>query len=378
MTQASSLKELLLIRHQNRHQINAVNGNLGSALGLKRSTDPNNPDNGKPAIIVFVPQKIDPKWVPRDQAIPRRMTGPNGLECPVDVVEGRKLQDYPLIVARPNNQFDIIPSTRLRELPTLTAQQLNLRDRLRGWSDRITPGSQLAGEDINEGSWFGTLGCFARERDTGQLGFITNQHVATKVGQILHFASVWARRLGIVDRTYELVDDDIRFDGLIDETNSQYRVDCAFATLDPGIEDDDIDPRVPAIDADGSIRLLRMGNPVSFDINSMAPIGQRVMGVGRTMSFQRGTIVGFGYEFADDHNRSIYTDYLIVGDDPQQFSAPGDSGKLIFTDEETPRPIALLWGGWRQKLSNQRELQDWTYAIDINYVSNLLNVDLIR
>ena len=377
MPEARSLKDLLQIRYANRHRIEAVNGNLGSALGLKRSTDPAHPDNGKPAILVFVPQKIAPKWVNPTQRVPGRMTGPDGLECPVDVVEGSKLFDYPLLFLDDTGEPRVVNWTTLASAPPLSTSKLALRDGLRGWSERISPGAQIAVREEKR-AWFGTLGCFARERGTGHLGLITNQHVANRAGQLLFFASTSARRLARVTKTFKTVTDQARFGGLIDESNAVYRVDCAFAALDTDIALDDIDPRIPLLDEVGAIVPTEMGEPVPLDLDTMGPIGQRVIGIGRTRSFQRGTIVGFGYEFVDEVGDSRYTDYLIMGDDPDQFSAPGDSGKLILTDETVPRPVALLWGGWMERLSNFREQQDWTYAIDINVIMELLGVDLVR
>ena len=377
MPEAQSLKDLLQIRHANRDLIEAVNGNLGSALGLKQSTNPAHPDNGKPAILVFVPQKIAPKWVNPDQRLPKRMTGPNGLECPVDVVEGSKLVDFRLLFLDDKGNRRVVYWTELAPAPPLSKPKLVLRDALRGWSDRISPGAQIAAHD-GTNAWFGTLGCFARERATKHLGLVTNQHVANRPGQVLCFASTSARRLARVTKTFDTITDQTRFDGLIDESNASYRVDCAFAPLDPNISQNDVDPRIPCLDNAGGIVPTEMGEPVPLDLNTMAPVGQRVIGIGRTRSFQRGTIVGFGYEFFDEVGDSHYTDYLIVGDDPDQFSAPGDSGKLILTDETVPRPVALLWGGWMERLSNFREQQDWTYAIDINTITDLLGVDLVR
>ena len=377
MPEAQSIKDLLQIRYANRHRIEAVNGNLGSALGLKRSADPAHPDNGKPAILVFVPQKIAPKWLNPTQRLPDRMSGPDGLECPVDVVEGSKLFDFPLLFLDDTGNPRIVNWTELASAPPLSAPKLALREALRGWSERISPGAQIAARD-GTSAWFGTLGCFARERTTGRLGLVTNQHVANKAGQVLFFASTSARRLARVTKTFETVTDQARFGGLIDESNAVYRVDCAFAPLDSDIAQDDVDPRIPRLDDAGAIVPTEMGKPVPLDLDTMGPIGQRVIGIGRTRSFQRGTIVGFGYEFVDEAGESRYTDYLIVGDDPDQFSAPGDSGKLILTDETVPRPVALLWGGWMERLSNYREQQDWTYAIDINVITDLLGVDLVQ
>lgn len=379
MPEAQSIKDLLQIRYANRQRIEAVNGNLGSALGLKHSTDPTHPDNGKPAILVFVPQKIAPKWVNPTQRLPSRMTGPNGLECPVDVVEGSKLVDFPLLFLDDTGKPRVVNWTELAPAPPLSAPKLALRDTLRGWSERISPGAQIAAHD-GTNAWFGTLGCFARERTntTGRLGLVTNQHVANRPGQVLFFASTSARRMARVTKTFETITDQARFGGLIDESNAVYRVDCAFAPLDSDIAPDDIDPRIPYLDSKGAIVPTEMGEPVPLDLDSMGLVGQRVIGIGRTRSFQRGTIVGFGYEFFDETGDSRYTDYLIVGDDPDQFSAPGDSGKLILTDESVPRPVALLWGGRIERLSNLREQQKWTYAIDINVIIDLLDVDLVQ
>ena len=41
-------------------------------------------------IIVFVPLKINPKWIPDSEMIPKKFEGPGNLWCLVDVVEGGK------------------------------------------------------------------------------------------------------------------------------------------------------------------------------------------------------------------------------------------------------------------------------------------------
>ena len=109
----------------------------------------------------------------------------------------------------------------------------------------------------------------------------------------------------------------------------------------------------------------------------MGPIGTRVVGVGRTSSYQRGTISAFAYEHIDVEDDARYTDYLIAGDDSKPFSQPGDSGKIILTDERTPRPVALHWGGSYEKLRPGKDQEKWSYAIDINVVLDLLDVDVV-
>ncbi len=95
MPAASSLEDLIRIRHANRGYIDSLNGNLGSALGFKRRTaEPG--VSAEPAILIFVPRKIDPKWLGGDQVIRKELKGPDGLTCPVDVVEGGKYEDTTL------------------------------------------------------------------------------------------------------------------------------------------------------------------------------------------------------------------------------------------------------------------------------------------
>ncbi len=47
-------------------------------------------------------------------------------------------------------------------------------------------------------------------------------------------------------------------------------------------------------------------------------------------------------------------------------------------DDGTFRPVALLWGGWKEQLRTGRMQEDWTYAIDINKVLELLDVSILK
>jgi len=194
------------------------------------------------------------------------------------------------------------------------------------------------------------LGCFVKNRATEVLGLLTNLHVADHIGNTLHFASLRSLPLATVEKMQEFIRDENRFPGVINEPNAIYRVDCAFARLVSSIDEADIDTRIPVVNAEGEIELLTMGAPLELDIDTMGPLGKSVIGVGRTQSFQRGKIVAFAYEHLDDLNESRYTDYLIIGEDGETFSDRGDSGKIILTDESNPRPVALLWGGWWERL----------------------------
>ena len=90
MPEARNLRDLMRIRSHNRDKLDAVNGNLGTALGFKKPTDKEITDI--PAIIVFVPQKVNPKWLSASQIIPDKLKGPDDLWCEVDVVEGGKAE----------------------------------------------------------------------------------------------------------------------------------------------------------------------------------------------------------------------------------------------------------------------------------------------
>ncbi len=113
MPEATSLKDLMRIRAHNRALLDEINGTLGTALGFKKPTDGAITD--KPAVIVFVPEKINPKWIPDSQLLPKELQGPDNLSCPLDAVEG---------------------STSDEEDPVERAQT-ELAERLRGWDDQV-------------------------------------------------------------------------------------------------------------------------------------------------------------------------------------------------------------------------------------------------
>jgi hypothetical protein len=162
--------------------------------------------------------------------------------------------------------------------------------------------------------------------------------------------------------------DEYYFNGLIDEEDAYYRIDCAFVEVQ--------DAAAPLLKP-GLHRLGSIGAPIPLDLNTMGPIGRKVVSIGRTRGIQRGTIAAYGYEWYDDPTSSVYTDYLIIGEKGKVFSDHGDSGKLIVTDDAEQNPIALLWGGWHERLRRGHGQENWTYAIDINKALNKLEVEVI-
>lgn len=169
-----------------------------------------------------------------------------------------------------------------------------------------------------------------------------------------------------VYHTKEFAFDEKWYEGVIDEVNSYVRCDCGFVVVDENLSRH-VASGLHVIGKTGP--LLRI-NPDTIDI-----IGQKVISIGRTRGVQRGTVVAYAYEYCDEI-RSIYTDLLIIGEEGRAFSWKGDSGKIIVTDDEDHRPVALLWGGWQERLRHGREQENWTYAIDLGKVLDRLNLEL--
>jgi hypothetical protein len=339
--------DLMRIRAHNRNFLDAINANLGTALGYKRRTGEE--ISNEPAIIVFVPRKINPKWLPNSQLIPSKLEGPDGLWCPLDVVEGSKAQ-----------QEDPVHK-----------EESELAVRLRGWDEQIWAGSQVSHwTDKESGSYsMGTIGAFARRAGDNRLGFITNEHVGIGPGQRLFHPVPWGTEIGTTASVMEYIPDHEWYGPLADEPNTFVRIDCAFVELNAAVSVDDINPHMMGVGKLGSVKEIAL--------TDMSIIGQKVLRVGRTTGLRRGTVVGFGYEFIDSADVTAYTDLLILGDDGVPFSTHGDSGSLIVTDDGENRPIGLLWGGWQSKLRTGAGQENWTYGIALSRVLDALEVDLV-
>jgi hypothetical protein len=225
MPEAQSLKDLMRIRSHNRQFLDSINGNLGTALGFKKQTD--HPISSKPAIIVFVPQKINPKWIQGAQMIPETLDGPDGLSCALDVVEGGQAETE-------------------KEVPRAENE---LAERLRGWDDQVWAGSQVSHwVDITEGKYsIGTLGAFARTRENNVFGFLTNQHVGIEPGKKLFHPVPWGTHLGTTENAIEWVVDQEWYGPLVDEPSTFVRVDCAFVRLSLDFNLADINPHMMGV-----------------------------------------------------------------------------------------------------------------------------------
>ena len=348
--EARSLNDLLRIRAANRQKIEAVNRNLGTALGHKWT---NGQNTHRPSIIIFVPLKLPRTLVPNAEKVPDTLEDPaTGVWCLTDVVTGGK--------ASPDE---------LDPQPELSEENQRVIQELRSGRIGLIGGIQLAvfeGGPIGR-AIFGTAGIAVRHRGNGALGLLTNQHVADVPGRQIYHPRHFVVPVGVTHSTREFSPDEAWYQGVIDERRSWVRCDCGFVEVDQELSDL-VQSGLHAIGNTGA--LLRIDQD-AFDI-----IGQRVISVGRTRGVQRGTVVAYAYEFNDGFF-SDYTDLLIIGEDGNAFSDHGDSGKIIVTDDEHHRPVGLLWGGWQERLRHDRQQENWTYAIDLGKVLDLLNLDLL-
>ena len=350
--EAKSLNELLKIREANRDKIEAVNGNLGTALGFKWK---NGHKTDHPAVIIFVPQKALPWLVPDDEKAPEFLEGDDGIWCLTDVVTGGKAESLE----------DIGP------LPDISLENQQVVQELKSGRVGLIGGIQLAffagGIEDAEHAAVGTAGIAVRHKDTQKVGFLTNQHVADSLGRNIYHPWHFTFSIGRTVSTKEYEADENWYENEIDEEFSYVRCDCGFIQVYDHLSEH-VTPGLHIIGQTGS--LLRIQQ------DKMDIIGQKVISIGRTRGIQRGTIAAFAYEFRDDLY-SVYTDLLIIGEEGNAFSWKGDSGKIIVTDDDEHRPLALLWGGWQERLRHGHEQEMWSYAIDLGKVLRRLQLELL-
>lgn len=352
MPQASTLRELLRIRQRNADQLRTISGYLGSAVGYKYHEDTgefavDRAGRMIPAILVFVRRKLPLEKIPPKDRVRSRLTGPDRLTCATDVVVGA------------------LPSRPPRSKPFSTANRKLLKELHEKKKDMV------GGLPIAAPHAIGTAACVVKRGKVN--GFLTNWHVAGFPGTRILRPSP---RLGLVGHTMlsELFakktkhKDDL--ESYFDHDDTRHRLDAAFIAFGRHVRKKDRDPGVHG--------LGKLGKPYQLDLDTMGPIGERVAGVGQTLGMQRGIVAAYGYEWRTDpeDDRFYATDYLILGEGGQPFAAPGDSGKLVVTDDDR-RPLALLWGGQKQEFWSAEAQESWAYASRIDTVLKQLKLKIV-
>jgi hypothetical protein len=357
MADTLTLRDLLRIRRKYARWLRSLPGYLGSAVGYKYLEDSDTfardkQGRFKPAVLVFVEKKIEDQkaLIKSGHLIPPRLDGPGKLSCATDVVQGT------LPTATPTT-------------PALTGAARALQREL-----HEAPLPIVGGIPLTSGVGTGTAACVVRStagENLGQLGVLTNWHVAGLVGNRILRPLPRLQPIGTTTRVvFTAPKRTPDPDDLESFTTADHRVDAGFIALPNGAA-----TRVAA----GVHGLGRLGEPHVVNLDSMDLIGRNVISVGQTLGRRRGRIAAYGYEWQPDlDDRAQYaTDYLILGERDEAFAAPGDSGKLVVTDDNERIPVALLWGGQRHGFWNAHAQETWSYASALGIVLRELQVELL-
>jgi hypothetical protein len=349
MSAAKNLRDLMLIRGHNRKIINRFSDEQGTALGFRTKKGKR---TSEPAVIIFVQRKINEKWLPKHKRIPKKLMGPGSLECPLDVVEVA----FPEFQNEEPDNFDEISM------------------RLRGNDSKINIGAQLTASRpayVDPYEFFetrGTLAGLVKDRTNNNFGFLTNAHVALNDAEIF-FPDFGTTSLGFMERAVMQTPIENYFGTQFKEKDTYIKVDAAFVKIK--------NPKITHMDL--STKILTSGSlgPVKdISLNNMDIIGTEVCRIGRTTGIRHGIIWAFGFESMDFENETEYTDLMIVGNQGKPFSAPGDSGSLIFTKEGL-NPIGLLWGGLQARRRKGSGIEDWTYGAGLKRVLDVLQLEFL-
>jgi hypothetical protein len=350
MPLAKSLRDLLRIRQHHTPFLRCIPGCLGTAVGFRydektgRFEGEDTKEGLKPAVLIFVIEKIPLAALPPKWRIPPMLDGPGNLSCHTDVIVGIPPAD--IVVTPPSVGYN-----------GSIIHDLNHSDV-----------GVIGGIPIQGPGSTGTAGVIVRAG--GRLAAVTNYHVAGFVGT----------RIDRVGGVYEVLGTTSHSiftapvatpnpNDLESYTNAKHRVDLGMVALTEETADK-AQPGVFAIDSPlGPVFKLNL------DDRKFDPIGRYVVGVGQTLGRQEGRILAYGYEWRDSFTGAEWfaTDYLIKGEGSLPFAAPGDSGKLVITNDDRRQPIALLWGGEQRFDSAIPAQQTLAYATEIGLALKLLD-----
>lgn len=204
-----------------------------------------------------------------------------------------------------------------------------------------------------KGDGFGTLGCLARGRDkerSNRVLLLSNNHVIGRNNKA-EFGE------GIVSGTSLIA----RFDRLepIDFNGGQNLIDAATGWC----WKDRVRPELTYYSGKGVEYLTVSSSPVEPVIN------QAVAKIGRTTKRTEGYVTGIEVEIKVNYSpgRSArFRDQIMIEGANGRFSEGGDSGSLIFTNDDARNPVGLLFAGGG----------DYTLANKISHVLAILEIEL--
>jgi hypothetical protein len=267
-------------------------------------------------------------------------------------LQRRALEDHPVLTRireQAKGEVDIKYIGRIQKLETAATLQKRRRP--------LVVGCSIGHFKITAG----TLGCFVKDRATGEILILSNNHVlanennaqvGNKIIQPGKFdgGKVSSDTIGQLGRFVKL------------KPTGTNLVDCALASIKAGINSN---PR--KLGSFGNIAGL--GPAVVVD-------GTDVRKVGRTTGETKGRVTAFELDnvvVAYDIGNLRFDDQIeIEGAGSNAFSDGGDSGSLIF--DKQLGAVALLFAGGDEGGSNNMGL---TYGNPIRAVLDALKVDLV-
>jgi hypothetical protein len=211
----------------------------------------------------------------------------------------------------------------------------------------------------------GTLGCFVKDRTTGKIGILSNNHVLANVNKGLPGDNIL--HPGPADGGTAAVAKLDRF-VTIALGGAPNLVDCAYAELLPAAPPAD---RRPLKDSLG----LAVGS-LTLPTRAPAAVNDPVRKAGRTTGYSQGQVqaVGVNNLMVSMGTGSARFDgqMAIESLNGNSFSKGGDSGSIIL--DSNFRPIALLFAG---SPSGGFDGMGLTFANPIDTVLNALKVDIV-
>jgi hypothetical protein len=249
---------------------------------------------------------------------------------------------------------DALPPAAHRYLRRITGKELDVRV-----TGPILPSSASLSIGMPAAHFrgrIGTLGCFARRNSDGHIGFVSNNHViaaedfGTDGDDIVRFGNEAPEQ--VIGR---LAGDYPRL------KNGSGLVDCAFARIV-----DDVKFEAGAIGPGELLRSTPASPTVSFNVRKVGRTTGRTEG--RISAFKLTDVV-VNYSIG----KLVFREQIeIESTSSLAFSAPGDSGSLIFTPDG--HPVGLLYAGSPIGGPGNTGL---TYANPIAAVFDALNVRLV-
>lgn len=267
-------------------------------------------------------------------------------------LQRRLLEDHPLLTKirkQAKGEVDIKYVGKILKLETAT----NLQKRRRP----LVIGCSIGHFKITAG----TLGCFVRDRSTGEVLILSNNHVLANENNAVAGDAII--QPGDVDGGKKSTDaiGSLRSFVKLKKTGTNL-VDCAVASIKSGIKSN-------------QQKLGTFGNLAGLGLEVVVA-GTEVRKVGRTTGQTKGRVTAFELDnvvIEYDLGNLRFDDQIeIEGAGSKSFSDGGDSGSLIIDKDRGA--VALLFAGGDQGGSNNKGL---TYGNPIRAVLDALKVDLL-